>query len=152
MRKGSLINEEMSKYLVIYDEAVSQIWLCNRSLLNFLSMRNFLSFLSVKAFFKNTVEKAIHRNSEKSKIEPVTVYRATYCAIYSGLSIPRYALVPDAADAANHSPPPPHRRHHLSSSYRQQRNRGRQERITPETSCGALLNLSRGGCNFAYNS
>ncbi len=36
MRKGFLIFEEMRKYLTIYEEAVSHIWLCNRSLLNFL--------------------------------------------------------------------------------------------------------------------
>ncbi len=35
MRKGFLINEEMRKYLVIYEEAVSHIWLCNSSTLNF---------------------------------------------------------------------------------------------------------------------
>ncbi len=122
-----------------------------RSLLNFLSMRNFFSFLSVKACFKITVEKAIHRNSEKSKIEPVTEYRATYCAIYSGLSIPRYALVPDAADAANHSPPPPHRRHHLSSSYRQQRNRGRQEAHHTRDFLRSFVKfLSCGGSHFCF--
>jgi hypothetical protein len=36
MRKGFLINEEMRNHLVIYEEAVSHIWLCNRSLLDFL--------------------------------------------------------------------------------------------------------------------
>ncbi len=36
MRKGFLIYEEIRKYLVIYEEAVSNIWLCNRSLLDFL--------------------------------------------------------------------------------------------------------------------
>jgi hypothetical protein len=36
MRKGFLIYEEMRKYLTIYEEAVSHIYLCNRSLLNFL--------------------------------------------------------------------------------------------------------------------
>jgi hypothetical protein len=36
MRKGFLIYEEMGKYLVIYEEAVSHIRLCNRSLLDFL--------------------------------------------------------------------------------------------------------------------
>jgi hypothetical protein len=34
MRKGFLIYEEMRKYLVINEEAVSHIWLCNRSLLD----------------------------------------------------------------------------------------------------------------------
>ncbi len=36
IRKGFLIYEEMRKYLTIYEEAVSHLWICNRSLLNFL--------------------------------------------------------------------------------------------------------------------
>ncbi len=45
MRKGFLINEEMRKYLVIYEEAVSHIWLCNRSLLDCLIYEeNFVFF------------------------------------------------------------------------------------------------------------
>jgi hypothetical protein len=28
MRKGFLIHEEMRKYLIIFEEAVSQIWVC----------------------------------------------------------------------------------------------------------------------------
>jgi hypothetical protein len=36
MRKGFLIYEEMRKYFPIYEEAVSHIWLCNCSILNFL--------------------------------------------------------------------------------------------------------------------
>jgi hypothetical protein len=35
MRKGFLIYEEMHKYFPIYEEAVSHIWLCNCSTLNF---------------------------------------------------------------------------------------------------------------------
>jgi hypothetical protein len=35
MRKGFLIYDEIRKYLVIFEEAVSHIWLCNRSLLNY---------------------------------------------------------------------------------------------------------------------
>ncbi len=46
MRKGFLIYEEMSKYLVIYEEAVSYIWLCNRSLLDFIVYEDF--FYSVE--------------------------------------------------------------------------------------------------------
>ncbi len=46
MRKGFLIYEEMRKYLVVYEEAVSHEWLCNRSL-------NFFSFLSVYIIGKN---------------------------------------------------------------------------------------------------
>ncbi len=36
VRKGFLIYQEMRKYLPIYEEAVSHIWLCNCSILNFL--------------------------------------------------------------------------------------------------------------------
>ncbi len=35
MRKGVIICEEMRKYFPIYEEAVSQIWLCNCSILKF---------------------------------------------------------------------------------------------------------------------
>jgi hypothetical protein len=43
--KGFLIYEEMRKYLVIYEDAVSHIWLCNCSRLNFLIYEeNFLLF------------------------------------------------------------------------------------------------------------
>ncbi len=36
MRKDFLVYEEMRKYLPIYEETVSHIWLCNCSILNFL--------------------------------------------------------------------------------------------------------------------
>jgi hypothetical protein len=49
MRKGFLIYEEMRKYLTIYEEAVSHIWLCNCSILNFLVYEENLIF-----FFKST--------------------------------------------------------------------------------------------------
>ncbi len=48
MRKGFLIHvhEEMRKYLTIYEEAVSHIWLCNRSFWISLYMRKIrFSFL-----------------------------------------------------------------------------------------------------------
>ncbi len=53
--EGFLVDEEMRKYLVIYEEAVSHIWLCNRSLLDFLINEEFLLiFLSVhKSRIKN---------------------------------------------------------------------------------------------------
>jgi hypothetical protein len=47
MRKGFLIYEEMRKYLVIYEEAVSHIWLCNRSLLDFLIYEDIFSFFFI---------------------------------------------------------------------------------------------------------
>ncbi len=53
MRKGFLIYEKMRKYFPIYEEAVSHIWLCNCSILNFLIyMRKiWFSFLSVFGVF-----------------------------------------------------------------------------------------------------
>ncbi len=48
MRMNFLIYEEMRKYLTIYEKAVSHMWHCNRSLLNFLIYEEiFFSFLSV---------------------------------------------------------------------------------------------------------
>ncbi len=44
-RKGFLIYDEMRKYFPIYEEAVSHIWLCNCSTLNFLiNEENFILF------------------------------------------------------------------------------------------------------------
>ncbi len=49
MRKGFLIYEEMCKFFSIYEEAVSHIWLCTRSLLISLYMKKLLfDFLSVQ--------------------------------------------------------------------------------------------------------
>jgi hypothetical protein len=42
-----IIYKEMRKYLVIYEEAVSQIWLCNRSILNFLIYEENLIFFFI---------------------------------------------------------------------------------------------------------
>ncbi len=54
IRKGFLIYEEMRKYSVIHEEAVSHIWLCNRSLLDFLICEeNFVFFFyqcTIKGF------------------------------------------------------------------------------------------------------
>ncbi len=48
IRKGFLIYEEMRKFFPIYEEAVSHIWLCTRSLWISLYMRKILFyFLSV---------------------------------------------------------------------------------------------------------
>jgi hypothetical protein len=49
MRKSPLIYEEMRKYLVIYEESLSHIRLCNRSRLNFLIYEEikFSFFISV---------------------------------------------------------------------------------------------------------
>jgi hypothetical protein len=55
MRKGFLIYEEMRKYLVIvFEEAVNHIRLCNCSFLNFLIYEeNLISFLSVLEHHNN---------------------------------------------------------------------------------------------------
>ncbi len=47
MKKGFLICEEMCKYLTIYEEAVSPIWLCSQSLLNFLIYDEILIFFFI---------------------------------------------------------------------------------------------------------
>ncbi len=47
VRKGFLIYEEMRKYLVIYEEAVSSIWLCTQSRLNFLKYEEYLNFFFI---------------------------------------------------------------------------------------------------------
>ncbi len=53
MRKGFLIYEEMRKYLTIYKEAVSHIWLCNRSLLKFFKYEENSIFFFISACFPN---------------------------------------------------------------------------------------------------
>ncbi len=69
MRKGFLIYEEMRKCFPIYEEAVSHIWLCNCSTLNFLMCEeNFLFFfISVKSwtgstFFPGGILNLVFRN------------------------------------------------------------------------------------------
>ncbi len=53
MKKDFLIYEEMRKFLVIYEEAVSHVWLCNRYRLNFLIYEeNFISFFNSEKEFK----------------------------------------------------------------------------------------------------
>ncbi len=49
MRKGFLIYEEVRKYLAVYEEANSHIWLCNRSLLNFLIFEENLIIFFISA-------------------------------------------------------------------------------------------------------
>jgi hypothetical protein len=57
MRKGFLICEEMRKYLVIiYEEAVSHKWLCNRSLLDFLMYEENLVFFFISAGSMSGIE------------------------------------------------------------------------------------------------
>jgi hypothetical protein len=49
MSKGFLIYEEMRKFFSIYEEAVSHIWLCNCSILNFLIYEKNLIFFFISA-------------------------------------------------------------------------------------------------------
>ncbi len=53
MRKSFLKYEEMRRFFPIYEEAVSHIWLCTRSLL--ISRKIFFSFLSVYVHIKASV-------------------------------------------------------------------------------------------------
>ncbi len=50
MRKGFLIYEEMRKYCTIYEEAVSNIWLCNCYILNFHIYEENLIFFFFSVF------------------------------------------------------------------------------------------------------
>jgi hypothetical protein len=47
MRKGFLIYEEMRKYLTVYEETVSHMWLCNCSILSFLEYEENLIFFFI---------------------------------------------------------------------------------------------------------
>ncbi len=44
IRKGFLVYEEMGKYFPMYEEAVSHIWICNCSILNFLIYEDFIFY------------------------------------------------------------------------------------------------------------
>ncbi len=56
VRKGFLIYEEMRKYFPIYAEAVSHIWLCNCSILNFLIFEENLIFFFISVISKKSTE------------------------------------------------------------------------------------------------
>ncbi len=51
MSKDFLIYEEMRKYLTIYEEAVSHIWLSNCYILNFLIYEEFFIFFFIRVLF-----------------------------------------------------------------------------------------------------
>jgi hypothetical protein len=55
MRKDFLIYEEMRKNLPKYEEAVSHIWLCNCSILNFLIYEENIIFFFISAQFVNII-------------------------------------------------------------------------------------------------
>ncbi len=58
MMNGFLIYKELHKYLTKYEEAVSYIWLCNCSILNFLTYEEnviVLCFISVAIFRMNSM-------------------------------------------------------------------------------------------------
>ncbi len=70
MRKGFLIYEEMRKYFPIYEEAVSHIWLCNWSILNFL------------IYEENLIRKkknVSYNVSYNSILDPYPVCYASFC-------------------------------------------------------------------------
>jgi hypothetical protein len=60
MRKGFLIYEEMRKYFPIYEEAVSHIWLCNCSILNFPIYEENLIFFFISVVNYHSKLGAIH--------------------------------------------------------------------------------------------
>jgi hypothetical protein len=59
MRKGFLICEKMRKYFPIYEEAVSYIWLCNCSILNFLIYGKNLIIFFISAIYFEVANKFI---------------------------------------------------------------------------------------------
>ncbi len=67
MRKGFLINEEIRKYLVKYEEAVSHIGLCNRSLLDFpMYEENFVFFFISVVYVDYCVMCTVHKLTFKA--------------------------------------------------------------------------------------
>ncbi len=67
MRKGFLIYEEMRKYFVLNEEAVSHKWLCTRSLPNFLMYEVIFFFLTV------------HHDLIKKRYAPLPKMFLVYC-------------------------------------------------------------------------
>ena len=59
IRKGFLICEKMQKYFPIFEEAVSYIWHCNCSILNFLKYEENLNFFFISAIYFEVVKKFI---------------------------------------------------------------------------------------------
>jgi hypothetical protein len=76
LRKGFLIYEEMRKYLTKYEVAVSHIWLCNRSILNFLIYEeNFiLFFISVPFISWYVLNTKLYFNIFVSILSIIPVY------------------------------------------------------------------------------
>ncbi len=67
MRKGFLKYEEICKYLVIYEEAVSHIGLCNRSLLDFpIYEENFVFFFISVVYVDYCVMCTVHKLTFKT--------------------------------------------------------------------------------------
>ncbi len=56
MRRRFLLYKEMRKYLVIYEKAVSQMWLCNRFHLNFLIYEKNFLFFSISVCRQNDMK------------------------------------------------------------------------------------------------
>jgi hypothetical protein len=74
----------MRKYLTIYEEAGSHIWLCNFSILNFLSYEDF--FLSMHAYFAGLML------STQATIKPIAC-QAYHCHVLSLLAFTIKALL-----------------------------------------------------------
>jgi hypothetical protein len=83
MRKGFLIYEEMRKYLVIFGEAVSHIWLCTRSFLYFLIYEeNFILFFISVAGGRIKVYDLLYLRHQQSSLfwfgRMVTLFKGRY--------------------------------------------------------------------------
>jgi hypothetical protein len=85
MRKGFLIFEEMHIYLVIYEEAVSHILLCNRSLLDFLIYKEIVSLsFSVYCPQSRQSAKPFLQSSELGLSHPFSRRRVCPPTLWSG--------------------------------------------------------------------
>ncbi len=71
IRKCFLIYEKLREYLVINEEAVCHIWLCTRSLLNFLIRGNIWVLGSNPQSFETTMNKQVHVHCMESIEEEV---------------------------------------------------------------------------------
>ncbi len=78
MRKGFLflIYKEKRKYLIIYDEAVSHIWvyeyksICNYSILNFLIYEENLNFFFIRVLSTDTVDLSTQQHTCFQNLNP----------------------------------------------------------------------------------
>ncbi len=84
-RKGFIIYEERCKYLTIYEEAVSHIWLCNSSILKFLiNEENFIFFFTGVFCLTTFITK---------KLRSETLLSGVRCAISVKRGSPGYGVL-----------------------------------------------------------